>query len=150
MSTTELHALLADPALAGAYFVDARDRAAISEAGNVLGFAVLAIELRDCCDADEAMRRFATTLQFPGWFGDNWDALADALADLSWLPAPGYLLLLDHAQGWREAAPDEFDLLLEIVDEAAGRWAACGVAFWAMLPLPTAVLAAQDHQGMSE
>lgn len=144
MNATDLRAVLADPALAGAYFVDARDRAAISQAASALGFAMPAIELRDCCDAGEAMQRFATALQFPGWFGDNWDALADALGDLSWLPAPGYLLLLDHAQDWREAAPDEFDLLLEILDEAAARWAAHGVAFWALLPLPTAVLAAQD------
>ncbi|MGW2997195.1 barstar family protein, partial [Streptomyces sp. NPDC001193] len=28
----------------------------------------------------------------PSWFGGNWDALADALIDLSWLPrAPGRL-----------------------------------------------------------
>ena len=144
MNATALHALLADPTRAGAYFVDAGDRAAISAAGSALGFPVLAIDLRDCCDKGEALRRFAATLRFPGWFGDNWDALADALGDLSWLPANGYLLLLDHAQGWREAVPDEFDTLLEVLDEAAGRWAAHDVAFWALLPLPTAVLAGME------
>lgn len=34
----------------------------------------------------------ATALEFPGWYGRNWDALADCLRDLSWLPADGYLL----------------------------------------------------------
>ncbi|WP_446686701.1 barstar family protein [Pseudofulvimonas gallinarii] len=26
----------------------------------------------------------AAVFRFPEWFGDNWDALADCLADLSW------------------------------------------------------------------
>ncbi len=146
MNATDLQVLLADPALAGAYFIDARDRAAICETGCALGFVVSAIDLRDCRDKADALQRFAAALQFPGWFGDNWDALADALGDLSWLPAAGHLVLLDHAQDWREAAPGDFETLLDILDEAAGRWAADGVAFWALLPLPTALLAVQEER----
>ena len=29
---------------------------------------------------------FATACDFPEWFGRNWDAFADCLRDLSWLP----------------------------------------------------------------
>jgi lysozyme family protein len=32
------------------------------------------------------LKSLAQRLQLPGWFGGNWDALEDALRDLSWLP----------------------------------------------------------------
>jgi hypothetical protein len=50
-------------------------------------------------------------LAFPAWFGHNWDALADCLTDLSWLPAAGYVLIWDgygtlgraEVKAWRRA-----------------------------------------------
>lgn len=38
----------------------------------------------------------ADSLQFPAYFGNNWDALADCLADLSWLPERGRVVLWDR------------------------------------------------------
>ena len=48
------------------------------------------------------------TLALPGWFGRNFDALADCLNDLSWLPGRGHVVLWQHygvyaghdAAGW--------------------------------------------------
>src|SRR3546814_18644921 len=77
---------------------------------------------------------------FPDWFGRNWDALADCLGDLSWWPAEGYLLLLDHADAWRAAETDQFTTLLEILDAAARTWSAQRVPFWALVPLPAQAL----------
>ena len=37
----------------------------------------------------------ATQLQFPDYFGENWDAFDECLRDLSWLPAGQ--VILDHA-----------------------------------------------------
>ena len=83
---------------------------------------------------DALLDEIAAALAFPATFGGNWDALADSLGDLSWLPAPGYVLLLDHSTGLRESAPDDFAILLEILDEAARTHARAGVPFWAVLP----------------
>ena len=99
-----------------------------------LDFAAVAIDLAGCADKQEALRRLGAALKFPGWFGGNWDALADCLADMSWWPAAGYLLLLEHPAGWREAEPEEFDTALEIIEEAAQGWAAQHKPFWALLP----------------
>ena len=52
--------------------------------------------LENAGDKAALLREIAAALEFPGGFGANWDALADSLGDLSWLSAPGYLLLLDH------------------------------------------------------
>ena len=105
---------------------------------------MLRIDLAGCVDKARALELIGEALQFPDWVGDNWDALADALNDLSWLPANGYLLLLEHASAWRERAGDDFEVLLDILNEAATTWAEQDIAFWTLLPLPTAEFAAMD------
>jgi len=53
----------------------------------------------------------AEELAFPGWFGRNWDAFHDCLADLSWLAGAGHVLLWEQfgglarsdAKAWRQA-----------------------------------------------
>ena len=134
MIDVELGALLADPSQAAAYFIDVRDRAAVVEAANALEFHVATANLEAAADKTALLDAIAAALQFPGGFGANWDALADSLGDLSWLPAPGYVLLLDHCGELRERAPDDFDTLLEILDEAARAHAGHGVPFWSVLP----------------
>ena len=41
----------------------------------------------------ELLDAVAEALEFPAWTGRNWDALADALADLSWLPPGPHVLV---------------------------------------------------------
>ncbi len=83
--SVELGSLLADAEQAGAYFVDARDREALVEAGRLLRYTVAPVDLRACADLSAVLREIADVLQSPDWFGGNLDALADCLNDLSWL-----------------------------------------------------------------
>jgi hypothetical protein len=86
---------------------------------------------------------YAANLQFPDYFGDNWDALEESLRDLSWLPAgrivlyhpqlplPGtsqgtdrrtYVhLLADTARHWQRAGGRELIVAFDPVCEAALR-----------------------------
>ncbi|WP_341676351.1 barstar family protein [Niveibacterium sp. SC-1] len=101
----------------------------------------------DLAEADHAglFSGFAAALRFPEWFGANWDALADCLGDLSWLEAPGYLLVLRDASNLhRRLGTADFDTLIEILNEAAAGWREQGVPFWILLEngpsnLPTIV-----------
>lgn len=68
----------------------------------------------------------ASALRFPATFGRNWDALADCLGDLSWLPPGGLVLLWDGADALAGAAPADFATALEVLGEAATDWAAQG------------------------
>lgn len=138
-----LRALFADPSQAGAFFVAARDSDAMAEAAETLDYQVLRIDLAGCLDKARALELIGEALQFPDWVGDNWDALADAIDDLSWLPASGYLLLLEHASAWRECAGEDFDVLLDILNQAAFRWAEQDIAFWALFTLP-----AEQHDAL--
>jgi len=52
---------------------------------------------------DDLLRAIAGAMQFPDYFGMNWDAVIDCLRDLAdRQPAEGYVLFLHGAEGlWR-------------------------------------------------
>lgn len=145
MIPIDFRTLLLEPDQARAFFIDARDSAPMSEAAASLDFAIARVDLAGCSEKSEALKRITRGLSFPGWFGGNRDALADCLGDLSWLPAPGYLLLIEHSSAWHAAQPEEFDTLLAILNEAALEWRERNVAFWALLPLPAEEMAVLER-----
>ena len=130
-----LGSVLADPSLACTGYIARAERARYVAAASSLGFAVAAIDFGGCTGKDDALARFARALRFPEWFGGNWDALQDSLCDLSWLPADGYLLLLDDVAQWREADGDSFGIALDILEQAGNAWRLQLVPFWAVLPV---------------
>jgi RNAse (barnase) inhibitor barstar len=66
---------------------------------------------------------FAAALQFPCYFGDNWDALDECLTDLEWLPAGSYVFLITNSTHLLEAdAPDHLDKLLHLLERAGQDW----------------------------
>lgn len=131
-ASLSLCAMLADPAMSGAYFVAARERESYLDAAAQVGFEATTIDFNGCTGKADALGRFARALRFPEWFGHNLDALADCLSDLSWMPAGGYVLLLEDVDGWRAADRESFDLALEVLEQASAGWKAEGVAFWAL------------------
>ncbi|MFD4134023.1 barstar family protein [Streptomyces goshikiensis] len=58
--------------------------AALADA-EAAGWATVRLDLAGVRSKAALMRRCGDALRVPGWFGGNWDALADALIDLSWL-----------------------------------------------------------------
>ncbi|MEU9035456.1 barstar family protein [Streptomyces sp. NPDC048352] len=92
-------------------------------AAEEAGWSVVRLDLDGVRSKAALMRRCARTLGAPQWFGGNWDALADVLTDLSWLPdAPGRLLAVTSWRGYAAERPDDWDTLREVLEEAAGFW----------------------------
>ena len=80
------------------------------------------IEGKNIARKEQLLNHVATALRFPGYFGDNWDALEECLTDMEWVDAPGYVIYYDHIDGLLAAHPDQFSTFVEICRDAVGSW----------------------------
>ena len=135
MNRKELADTLPQADRAGVFSLPAGDIPAIVEAATALEFAVYRVSLAGCKETSEVLARFQEKLAFPDWFGGNWDALSDCLADFSWRKAVGYLLVIENPGDFRAAGDDDFDTLISILSEASASWSGLGVPFWGFLVL---------------
>ena len=95
---------------------------AVAALATSMGLEAIRIDLAGCQDKAGFLERIAAALGFPAWFGDNWDAFYDCLADLSWRPGQGWVLILENVHDLRLIAPDVLDTALAIMGDAALAW----------------------------
>jgi RNAse (barnase) inhibitor barstar len=118
---------LSDAAKSGVYKTSRSDEILAATRGSAL--RLTRISLAEVSDKEKLFQRLAVALEFPDWFGRNWDALKDCLADLSWHADHGHVLIFEN--GDNLAAADR-KVLVEILQEVAGLWAADGRPFFAV------------------
>ena len=68
---------------------------------------------------DQLFSVFAKGLQFPDYFGRNWDALDECLRDLSWLKVRRILIVHD---GLPHLAEDELRTYFQVLSGAVEDW----------------------------
>jgi hypothetical protein len=89
------------------------------------GWSVRVVDLSQAGDKATMLGAFARALAFPSWVGRNWDALEDALRDLSWWPpgATGRVIIVRGAR--RDSTGTEVDraTLRSVLDAATAHWA---------------------------
>ena len=71
----------------------------------------------------------AKSLDFPEWFGRNWDALEDCLSDLSWRKAGGTVLILRNCEALDQ---DRLGILIDVLASSAEFRAGRGKPFFAV------------------
>lgn len=108
------------PVANGVYCVPALIEPLRAEVLNA-GFDWFEADLRRVRGKRGLLAALARSLRFPETFGGNWDALADALQDLSWLES-GVLCHLRGYDRFRAAAPADAQMLEEILAESAQFW----------------------------
>jgi RNAse (barnase) inhibitor barstar len=70
------------------------------------------------------LRKAAEAMQFPTYFGANWDAFDECITDLTWCPAQRYIILYDHADIFAQAEPTQYQIALDILNSAKEYWQA--------------------------
>jgi RNAse (barnase) inhibitor barstar len=135
MSDAHLQNVLADTTKAGVYHLPHMDKKAVVAAAKANGFAAFRVNLAKTGNKEEMLDSIAKALKFPKWFGRNFDALADCLADMAWKPADGYLVLLEHCDGVHGKAESDFVTTLQTFEQAASEWREEGIAFWCLVEM---------------
>lgn len=135
MSENHLRNVLADITKAGVYHLPHMDKKSVLAAARANGFAAFRVDLAKAGNRDEMLDGIAKALKFPKWFGHNFDALADCLADMAWKPAEGYLVLLEHCDGIHGRAEADFVTALQTFEQAAGEWREEGIPFWCLVEM---------------
>lgn len=69
----------------------------------------------------QLLKALATGLNFPEYFGWNWDALEECLRDLSWIEAPRDIVLF-HEQIPFPPDSDERSIYLAVLRDAVASW----------------------------
>lgn len=66
---------------------------------------------------------FSAALQFPYYFGENWNAFSDCITDLDWLAGDSYILIVtDAEQVLIEEEPEQLESLINILQDAGDEW----------------------------
>jgi hypothetical protein len=85
------------------------------------------------------LKDIAAALDFPDWFGQNWDALEDCLSDLSWRDSAAHVLVFEEAK-----PGDDLGVLIDVLRSVADYWARRGTPFFAVFIDPARALALPD------
>lgn len=89
--------------------------------GHTLSAVVRFIRGRKANTRTGCFDEFAAALQFPPYFGANWDAFSDCLGDLAWLRADAVVVGILDCGAFLQSAPREQLETFRQVAEAAAR-----------------------------
>lgn len=138
MNSSETRLDLSDSCQSGVYFIGDHELGQIADAAVAESLSVTRIDLGECLGKKDLLAAIAGALRFPASFGGNWDALADSLKDLGWLPESGHVLLFEGSDAYADLQADEFDTLLDILDEAGAFAAGAKRPLFTFFALPDA------------
>jgi hypothetical protein len=125
---------LQDASRSGVYRAARADEIVDAMSGSGLFLARIPYE-----EKPELLKNISAALEFPDWFGANWDALEDCLTDLSWRKAGGHVLLFEQIE-----PGDDLGVLIDVLRSSAEYWAGRGKPFFAVFVDPARALRLPD------
>ncbi len=114
------------------------------------GFMLKVLRGGKCRTSAGLFAEFARVLDFPDYFGHNWDALEECLADLEWLPARGYVLLLTEAEQVLPDDEEDYATFLEVMSDAGEAWGSGQAGMGSKRPTPFHVILAVSEREKSK
>jgi hypothetical protein len=72
---------------------------------------------------DGLFDEMAAALQFPYYFGENWAAVDECLADLEWLPGDAYILFFTNCEQVLDSeSTRDLEALFQVLENAVHHW----------------------------
>ena len=109
----------------------------VERAAAAAGLTVIRIDLERLASKAGFIERAARALNFPDWFGKNWDALNDCLIDLSWLNGRGWVIIFENSKDLAARKPQVFHSAVEVFQSANDYWRQAGTPFWVLFHGPS-------------
>ncbi len=97
------------------------------------GFQLFYINGKNVTSKAEFFQASAETMNFPDYFGYNWDAFNDCINDLSWFSAAGYILLYSQPDNLAQNDHSEWLIALDVFQEAVEYWARTDTPMYVLL-----------------
>ncbi len=88
-------------------------------AEDVDGLETRIVDATRCATSSELFDEWAAALEFPDYFGRNWDAFDECVTNLAWLPGNACGVLVMHAELLLERDTGRLPTLLEALRSAA-------------------------------
>lgn len=102
----------------------------LQTSAHVAGLALFDAQLKGVKGKPNFLATIAFAAHCPAEFGANWDALADALCDLSWTQAAGYVLLLRDATDSLGLPLHDREIAQDIFADTVLYWRQRNKPFW--------------------
>lgn len=93
------------------------------------GFKVFNVDGASIKTKEQLLSAVAKEMNFPDYFGMNWDALHECLRDMEWLPAKGYVLFVRNGELFWQRANRVAGTFVEIWSSSAEEWSREGKPF---------------------
>ena len=106
-----------------------RESMSASDMGRLPDCAILECDVADVGSDSELFAKLSLSLQFPDYFGKNWDAFDECLSDMEWMPASSYVLIISGARQLWSNVPTTAGKLVSAWLVAASIWASENVPF---------------------
>ena len=135
----EYNEILANAELAGVYEIPEGGVEAVIAAAEANQHVVYRADMRQARSREQMLRIIGEGLELPAWYGANFDALMDCICDMNWVPAPGYVIILENCHNINTLAPPEFNMLIDVFAEAANAWREEDKPFWCFVDQPANV-----------
>jgi RNAse (barnase) inhibitor barstar len=111
----------------------------IERAARSHGLIFFHIDLAGVSTKEGFLEIASQALQFPDYFGMNWDAFEECLTDLSWSPGGGYVIVFNNIEDFAKNARLELNTARKILKLCASLWKKQNTPFYVLIVAKHAV-----------
>jgi hypothetical protein len=131
---SKLQAVLQQQLAPGVYrFPSRAAHATLQAEAEEAGWRLFYLDGAAIHDKPQFLAAAKSALSMPAYVGNNWDAFEEAINDLAWAPAAGYVMILDNAGHLDEHDPAALATAADILATAADNWSQAGKPFYGLV-----------------
>jgi RNAse (barnase) inhibitor barstar len=128
--------LLKNADKSGVFHLVSTQQPTIETAACHARFRVLKADIAKHASTQDVLVQLGSALNFPIWYGANFDALYDCLTTPDWEPATGHVLFINGLARLRSSSPADFATLIEVFRSVADARRAAHSPFWILIDAP--------------